>query len=185
MPSDRPRAVILMGVAGSGKTAVGKQLAERLHAERLPWVFLDADNFHPPANIEKMKHGMPLNDDDRVPWLHRLRDELQHRLAEGQPVILACSALKESYRSTLRDHVSSLAFVYLDVDAETIRSRLQHRTTHFFPKELMESQFATLERPKDAIIVDARKPLEAVVDQVARALTNSVAKEDSGPRNTV
>ena len=78
MPSDRPRAVILMGVAGSGKTAVGRQLAERLHTERLPWVFLDADNFHPPANIEKMKHGIPLNDDDRVPWLHRLHDELQH-----------------------------------------------------------------------------------------------------------
>ena len=166
MPSDNPRAVILMGVAGSGKTAVGQKLAERLH-----WVFLDADNFHPPANIEKMKHGIPLNDDDRVPWLHRLHDELQHRLAGGQSVILACSALKESYRRTLRDHVSPLTFVYLDVDAETIRSRLRHRAAHFFPKELMESQFATLERPKDAIIVDARKPLEAVADQVTLALT--------------
>ncbi|MBV8532996.1 MAG: gluconokinase [Verrucomicrobia bacterium] len=169
MPSDHPRAVILMGVAGSGKTAVGEKLAESLH-----WVFLDADNFHPPANIEKMKHGIPLNDDDRVPWLHRLHDELQRRLAEGQSVILACSALKESYRSTLRDHVSPLTFVYLDIDAETIRSRLQHRSAHFFPKELMESQFATLEKPKDAIIVDARKPLEAVVDQITHALTNPV-----------
>lgn len=158
-----------MGVAGSGKTAVGEKLADSLR-----WVFLDADNFHPPANIEKMKHGIPLNDDDRVPWLHRLHDELKRRLAEGQSVILACSALKESYRRTLRDHVSPLTFVYLDVDAETIRNRLQHRT-HFFPKELMDSQFATLEKPEDALIVDARKPLEAVVDQVTQALANSVA----------
>jgi gluconokinase len=169
MPSDYPRAVILMGVAGSGKTAVGEKLAESLH-----WVFLDADNFHPPANIEKMKHGIPLTDDDRVPWLHRLHDELQHRLNEAQSVILACSALKESYRRALRDRVSPLTFVYLDVDAETIRSRLQHRSAHFFPKELMESQFATLEKPKDAIIIDARNPLEVVVDQVTHALANSI-----------
>jgi gluconokinase len=168
MPNDHPRAVILMGVAGSGKTAVGKKVAEKLN-----WIFLDADNFHPPANIEKMKHGIPLNDDDRIPWLQRLHDELQHQLAEGRSVILACSALKESYRSMLGDHVSALAFVHLDVDAETIRNRLQHRTAHFFPKELMESQFAALEKPKDAIIVDARKPLDAVVDQVIHALGES------------
>ena len=163
MPNDHPQAVILMGVAGSGKTAVGEKVAEKLH-----WIFLDADNFHPAANIEKMKHGIPLNDDDRVPWLQRLHDELQNQLAEGHSVILACSALKESYRNMLRDHVSPLTFVYLDVDAETIRNRLQHRTAHFFPKELLESQFAALEKPKDAVIVDARKPLDAVVDQVIR-----------------
>ena len=165
MPNDHPRAVILMGVAGSGKTAVGKKVAEKLH-----WAFLDADNFHPAANIEKMKHGIPLNDDDRVPWLQRLHDELQHQLTERHSVILACSALRESYRNTLGDHISPLTFVHLDVDAETIRNRLQHRTAHFFPKELMESQFATLEKPKDAVIVDARKPLDAVVDQVIHSL---------------
>jgi gluconokinase len=165
MPNDHPRAVILMGVAGSGKTAVGKKVAEKLN-----WTFLDADNFHPPANIEKMKLGIPLNDDDRVPWLQRLHDELQHQLTQRHSVILACSALKESYRNTLRDHISLLTFVHLDVDAETIRNRLQHRTAHFFPKELMESQFATLEKPKDAVIVDARKPLDAVVDQVIHSL---------------
>jgi gluconokinase len=165
MPNDHPRAVVLMGVAGSGKTAVGKKLAEKLQ-----WLFLDADSFHPAANIEKMKHGIPLNDDDRVPWLKRLHDELLNQLAEGHSVILACSALKESYRDALRDHVSPLAFVHLDVDAETIRNRLQHRTAHFFPKELLESQFATLEKPKDAIIVDARKTLDEVVDQVIHSL---------------
>jgi gluconokinase len=155
-----------MGVAGSGKTAVGMQVAQKLG-----WIFLDADNFHPPANIEKMKHGIPLNDQDRAPWLQRLHDELQHQIAEGHSVILACSALKESYRRVLRDEASPPNFVYLDVDPETIRDRLQHRMAHFFPKELMESQFATLEKPKDAVIIDARKPLPEVVDQVIHALT--------------
>jgi carbohydrate kinase (thermoresistant glucokinase family) len=168
METNHPQAVVLMGVAGSGKTAVGMQVAQKLG-----WIFLDADNFHPPANIEKMKHGIPLSDQDRAPWLQGLHDELQHQMAEGHSVILACSALKESYRKVLRDEVSPPTFVYLDVDPETIRDRLQHRTAHFFPKELMESQFAALEKPKDAIIIDARKPLADVVDQVIRAFTAS------------
>jgi gluconokinase len=166
MQTNHPQAVILMGVAGSGKTAVGMKVAQKLD-----WIFLDADNFHPPANIEKMKHGIPLNDEDRAPWLQRLRDELQRQTAEGHSVILACSALKESYRRVLRDEVSPPTFIYLDVDPETIQNRLQHRTAHFFPKELMESQFAALEKPKDAIIIDARKPLADVVDHVIEALT--------------
>jgi gluconokinase len=165
MQKNHPQSVVLMGVAGSGKTAVGMQVARKLD-----WIFLDADDFHPPANIEKMKHGIPLNDQDRAPWLQRLHDELQHQMADRHSVILACSALKESYRDVLRDEVSPPTFVYLDVDLETIRDRLQHRSAHFFPKELMESQFAALEKPKDAIIIDARKPLEAVVDDVLLAL---------------
>jgi gluconokinase len=158
-----------MGVAGSGKTAVGKQVAEKLD-----WIFLDADDFHPPANIEKMKHGIPLNDEDRAPWLQRLHDELQNQMAEGHSVILACSALKKSYREVLRDETTPPKFVYLDVDPQTIQDRLQHRTAHFFPKELMESQFAALEKPKDAIIIDARKSLEEVVEQAIEALTGTV-----------
>jgi gluconokinase len=165
MQTNHPQSVVLMGVAGSGKSAVGMQVARKLD-----WIFLDADDFHPPANIEKMKHGIPLNDQDRAPWLQRLHDELQHQMAKRHSVILACSALKESYRAVLRDEVSPPTFVYLDVDLETIRDRLQHRSAHFFPKELMDSQFAALEKPKDAIIIDARKPLEAVVDHVVRAL---------------
>jgi gluconokinase len=161
-----PQAIICMGVSGSGKTTIGKQ-----SAERLGWIFLDADDFHPAANIEKMKHGIPLNDDDRKPWLQRLHLELQERLANGQSVILACSALKESYRSTLRDHLPQIRFVYLDIDAETIRSRLEHRAGHFFPKELLESQLATLEKPKDAIVVDARQSENEIVDEVVRKIT--------------
>jgi gluconokinase len=165
MQKNHPQAVILMGVAGSGKTAVGMQVARKLD-----WIFLDADDFHPPANIEKMKHGIPLNDQDRAPWLQRLHDELQDQMAKGRSVILACSALKESYRKVLHDEVTPPKFVYLDVDPETIRDRLQHRSAHFFPKELMESQFAALEKPKDAILVDARKPLAEVVEQVIHAI---------------
>jgi carbohydrate kinase (thermoresistant glucokinase family) len=165
MPNDNPHAVILMGVAGSGKTAVGTQTAARLH-----WLFLDADNFHPPANIEKMKHGIPLNDADRVPWLQRLHDELQHQTNAGRSVILACSALKESYRKILRDEALQPTFVYLDVDPETISARLSQRAAHFFPKALMDSQFAALEKPKDAVVIDARKPLDEVVDAVAQLL---------------
>ena len=96
-------------------------------AQKLDWIFLDADNFHPPANIEKMKHGIPLNDEDRAPWLQRLHDELQNQMAEGHSVILACSALKESYRKVLRNEVTPPTFVYLDVDPQTIQDRLQHR----------------------------------------------------------
>jgi len=171
MPNNPPRAAILMGVAGSGKTAVGKAVATRLN-----WLFLDADDFHPAANIEKMKHGIPLNDQDRIPWLQALRDKQRRLLAEGRSVILACSALKESYRQLLSDDVAGIRFVLLDVDQETIRQRLQHRSAHFFPKELMDSQFAALEKPKDAIIIDARKPLNEVIDRVLEAV--------SGPLNS-
>ena len=154
-----------MGVAGSGKTAVGKGVATRLN-----WVFLDADDFHPAANIEKMKQGIPLNDQDRIPWLRALRDELTRLLGEGRSVILACSALKEAYRQLLSDDMAAMSFVLLDVDQETIRQRLQHRSAHFFPKELMDSQFAALEHPKEAIIIDARKPLDEVIDRVIKAI---------------
>jgi gluconokinase len=165
MPTDQPRAVILLGVAGSGKTAVGKGLAARFD-----WLFLDADDFHPAANVEKMKHGIPLNDQDRIPWLRTLHDELQRQLAQSRSVVLACSALKESYRHMLSDNVSPLTFILLDVDQETIRERLQHRAAHFFPKELMQSQFGALEKPKDAIIIDARKSLDEVIDQAIQSI---------------
>jgi gluconokinase len=166
--NDPAKAVILMGVAGSGKTAVGKGVATRLD-----WLFLDADDFHPAANIEKMKHGIPLNDQDRMPWLQTLRDELRRQLAEGRSVILACSALKKFYRQLLSDNVSPLSFVLLDVDQDTIRERLQHRSAHFFPKELMQSQFAALEKPKGSIVLDARKPLDEVIQRVIQSIQGS------------
>jgi gluconokinase len=154
-----------MGVSGSGKTAVGTRLAEALKYE-----FLDADNFHPPANIEKMKHGVPLTDEDRFPWLQNLHAELSARLKQGKSVILACSALKETYRTILAEGLPQVRFVYLHVDKETLTERLKKRAGHFFPKELLESQLATLETPHDALIVEENRPLDEVVDAIMKAV---------------
>jgi carbohydrate kinase (thermoresistant glucokinase family) len=165
MSDTEPRAVILMGVSGSGKSTVGASLAQRLECP-----FLDADDFHPAANVEKMKRGIPLNDEDRMPWLARLHDELEHRLGSGASVVLGCSALKESYRKILEEGLSQIDFVFLDVDQLTLTERLEKRKAHFFPKELLESQFAALERPADAIVVDARLQFQDVVEQIVKAL---------------
>ena len=165
MSDTEPRAVILMGVSGSGKSTVGASLAQRLECP-----FLDADDFHPAANVEKMKRGIPLNDEDRMPWLARLHDELEHRLGSGASVVLGCSALKESYRKILEEGLSQIDFVFLDVDQLTLTERLGKRKAHFFPKELLESQFAALERPADAIVVDARLQFQDVVEQIVNAL---------------
>ncbi len=154
-----------MGVSGSGKTAVGTRLAEKLKYE-----FLDADNFHPPANIEKMKHGIPLTDEDRFPWLKNLHHELGSRLSQGQSAILACSALKETYRQILGEDLVQVRFVYLHVDREVLAERLQKRAGHFFPKELLDSQLATLETPHDALVVEENRPLDEVVDSIVKAV---------------
>lgn len=154
-----------MGVSGSGKTVVGTRLAEKLSYE-----FLDADNFHPPANIEKMKHGIPLTDEDRFPWLQNLHGELNSRLTQGKSVILACSALKETYRTILAENLSRVRFVYLHVDKATLTERLQKRAGHFFPKELLESQLAALEAPHDALVVEENQPLDEVVDAIVKAV---------------
>ena len=162
---EQPVAIVLMGVSGSGKTVVGTRLAEKLSYE-----FLDADNFHPPANIEKMKHGIPLTDEDRFPWLRNLHGELDARLSQGRSVILACSALKETYRTILAENLSQVRFVYLHVDKATLAERLQKRAGHFFPKELLESQLATLEAPHDALVVEENRPLDEVVDAIVKAV---------------
>lgn len=154
-----------MGVSGSGKTAVGTRLAERLKYE-----FLDADNFHPPANIEKMKHGIPLTDEDRFPWLKNLHRELGSRLNQGKSAILACSALKETYRQILAEDLPQVQFVYLHVDKEVLTERLQKRAGHFFPKELLDSQLAALETPHDALVVEENRPLDEVVDSIVKAV---------------
>jgi len=155
-----------MGVAGSGKTAVGSRVTKRLD-----WLFLDADDFHPPANVEKMKRGIPLDDNDRAPWLERMHSELRRQIDEGHSVVLACSALKDSYRQKLRDHLPEVRFVFLDVDQSTLLERLQKRQAHFFPKELLDSQLATLQRPHGAFVVDANRPIDEVVDSIVEAVS--------------
>jgi gluconokinase len=166
MPSSpTPRAVVLMGVSGSGKTAVGTELSKQLGSP-----FLDADDFHPAANKEKMHRGEPLTDEDRLPWLETLNAELRQRLNAGQSVILACSALKESYRKILHQDLANVIFVYLKVDRAVLERRLAERKGHFFPKSLLDSQLATLEDPHDAVVVDENREIPEVVADLIQKL---------------
>jgi gluconokinase len=152
--------VIVMGVSGSGKSTVGALLAERLGCE-----FLDADEFHPPANVAKMAAGTPLTDADRAPWLERLNAALRQR----RDAVLACSALKASYRRALAQGVAC-RFVHLRGPIELIRARMAARRHRYMPAALLESQFATLEPSADAIDIDISEPPERCVELIRAAL---------------
>ena len=154
------RAVIVMGPAGAGKTTIGTALAAALH-----WRFIEGDAFHPASNVDKMAAGHPLTDDDRAPWLSALAAELHRANEAGDKVVLACSALKESYRDRLRVH-GGVRFVFLDVPADVLRERLTHRRGHFMPASLVTSQLETLEPPEDAIRVDATRPVPETVQTI-------------------
>ena len=144
--------IIIMGVAGSGKTTVGQALARRL---QIP--FYDGDDFHPPPNVDKMRRGQPLTDDDRWPWLDHLHTLIADHLARGEPAVLACSALKRTYRQRLRGACTDVYLVYLRGDLALMQRRLAVRQGHYMPAALLPSQFATLEEPTaaEAVIVDA------------------------------
>ena len=152
--------VVLMGVSGSGKTKVGRTLAASLG-----WSFYDADEFHPPANVAKMAAGTPLTDDDRWPWLDRIVDVLRQAGAEGRNAVLACSALRQVYRDRLA-RAGDVRFVYLKGDRATIAARLATRTHEYMPASLLPSQFATLEEPADALVIDVRNDLEAKIGAI-------------------
>jgi gluconokinase len=156
--------VIVMGTTGSGKTTIGSLLAKCTG-----WQFVDADDFHPPSNVEKMKHGIPLTDADREPWLKALHDKIVEWTAEKRSVVLACSALKQSYRDELRAS-SDVKFVYLRGSYQLFSERVLARRGHFAKQDLLASQFATLEEPTDAIIVDAAPSPEQIVSAVRRKL---------------
>jgi len=156
--------VIIMGTTGSGKTTIGTLLAKRQG-----WEFVDADDFHPPANVEKMKHGIPLTDADREPWLKVLHDRIVEWNTEARNVVLACSALKKSYRDELRAS-PDVKFVYLKGSYELFSQRVLARKGHFAKQDLLASQFATLEEPSDAITVDAAPSPEQIVVEVRRQL---------------
>lgn len=160
-------SVVVMGVSGSGKTTVGRALADRL---RMP--FVDADDHHPPANVEKMRSGVPLDDGDRAPWLASLHAVLSDAEDDGRPVVLACSALKAAYRDRLVAGLGSVAVVHLQVSREVAADRLRRRRGHFMPVDLLASQLDDLEEPQagEAIVVDADQPLDAVVDRALEAL---------------
>lgn len=156
--------IILMGVSGSGKTTIG-----RLLARDLGWDFYDADDFHSPQNIAKMSQGLALNDDDRWPWLQSLRALILDSLHKGKQVVLACSALKESYRSGL--HVNdNVRFVYLKGSFEHIKGRLMGRQNHFMRGSLLSDQFAALEEPSGVPAVDISATLEEIVSAIRAAL---------------
>ena len=148
-----------MGVVGSGKTTVG-----RLLAQRLQWRFADADDFHPASNVEKIRHGIALDDRDRAPWLSALRTAIEQWNTDGQGAVLACSALKERYRKELR--AGAVRFVYLKGSRELILSRLRARHGHFASESILESQFVDLEEPRDAIAVSIDESPDAVVAEI-------------------
>ena len=157
--------VVLMGVSGSGKTTIGKMLAAALK-----WRFYDADALHSAANREKMRRGIPLTDSDRLPWLRRVRRVIEKCMAAGTGAVVACSALKQSYREILMVNAGEVRIVYLKGSAELIARRLADRKGHFMPADLLPSQFAALEEPRDAIAVDISGTPEQVVNAIRVAL---------------
>jgi gluconokinase len=158
--------ILLMGVSGAGKTTVG-----RLLAADLGWTFQEGDDFHSAASVAKMSHGIPLTDEDRLPWLLALRRSIEERLARGEDAVYACSALKRSYRRLLKEREGEpVVFVYLKADSARLAERLEHRAGHFAKRDLLPSQLATLEEPEDALTVDASAPPPAVVAAIREGL---------------
>src|SRR5215218_7243926 len=153
-----------MGVCGCGKSTVGEALAQAVGCR-----FLDADDFHPPANVAKMAGGVPLTDDDRWPWLDRLVDEMRRALRGNGHAVIACSALRETYRARLAS-AGDVRFVHLAGDYETIAARLAARSHRYMPATLLDSQFTVLEPPADAITVDVRPGVAAQVRTILAAL---------------
>jgi len=157
--------IVLMGVSGAGKTTVGLALAKQLQ-----WRFVDADSYHSVANVEKMRSGTPLTDQDRAPWLASLQEAISGWLVRGDHVVLACSALKAAYRDRLQVS-SEVKLVYLKADRELVERRLAERKHHYMNPALVDSQFATLEEPVDVVTVDAGLPTTAIVEDIRKRLS--------------
>jgi gluconokinase len=155
-----------MGPAGSGKTTVGELLATQLQ-----WEFADGDNFHSPANVEKMSRGIPLTDDDRIPWLNSIREAMLQWNAQQRNVVLACSALKRNYRELLQIN-SNVKLVYLKGSFELFRERLRARKGHYAGEQILAGQFADLEEPADAITIDAAQSPEQIVAEIRKRLAS-------------
>jgi len=157
---DKPLIYIVMGVSGCGKSTIGKLLATRL---KLP--FFDGDDFHPQANVQKMANGLPLNDKDRKCWLQKLNKIAVEHMSNG--AVIACSALKESYRSQLKQNLEKqMVFVYLKGTFKEIHARLKERQDHYMPIELLKSQFETLETPADAIHVSIHHSPNKIISRI-------------------
>ena len=159
--------IVIMGVAGVGKTTVGQALANSLG-----WAFYDADDLHAPEARERMQRGEALTDTLRQPWLDRIRALLVQAAERGEHVVLACSALKQQYRDVL-SHALPTRFAFLSADAEVLRARLQQRTGHFAGATLLDTQLATLEPPSNVLELDATLPVDALVERIRRTITRS------------
>jgi gluconokinase len=157
-----------MGVSGSGKTTVGRALADALG-----WTFFDGDDFHPERNVEKMASGQPLTDADRAPWLRAIRDFIHERLENDEPAIVACSALKEAYREVLLDGNDGARIVHLAGSYDLIRDRMEARSDHFFDAAMLQSQFDALEEPDpDAVpTISIDQPPSAIVRDIQERLS--------------
>lgn len=167
-PAARPRAIVVMGVSGAGKTEIGRRLAAALG-----WEFADADAFHPPANVAKMRAGTPLDDGDRWPWLDALAAELARSLAGSGGIVLACSALARRHRGRLGLPHPEIRLVHLDDATGAIRKRVEQRAGHFMPATLLDSQLALLERPgpeERPIVVDVAGTPDEIVRSILATL---------------
>jgi len=156
--------LLIIGVAGSGKTLIGSTLAKTLN-----WLFADADEFHPARNIQKMSQGVPLSDADREPWLSAMRAAIDQWIKSGENAVLACSALKQRYRDRLQAG-PEVKIVYLKGDPDLIYRRLSQRQGHYMKAEMLASQFADLEEPPDAIVIDVSSPPDPIVSEIKRRL---------------
>ncbi|RCJ19014.1 gluconate kinase [Nostoc sp. ATCC 43529] len=157
--------IIIMGVSGAGKTTIGKLLADSLG-----WEFSDADAFHSLENVEKMRCGIPLTEADRIPWLQDLQITIKNWLQENKSMVLACSALKESYRQFLAVDNERIRLVYLKGSYELIQKRLQERHNHYMSENLLDSQFNTLEEPLDTLYIDVIETPQVIVQNIRTAL---------------
>jgi gluconokinase len=155
-----------MGVAGSGKTTIGRRLASSLG-----WPYHEADDFHSAANKDKMARGIPLDDYDRAPWLASIRAAIDDTLASGQSAVFTCSGLKEKYRRVLMDGAPAVSLIYLAIDFEAALARVSQRQGHYMKADLVRSQFDALEIPTDALTIDTRLPPDQIVAEIRRALS--------------
>ena len=165
--------IIVMGVSGSGKTTVGRRLADALGGS-----FHDGDDFHPPENVRKMASGEPLSDADRWPWLEAIRSFIQESRAKDTVTVIACSALKKTYRQLLSGNGNDVVWIFLRGDYELIRERMEARSDHFFDADLLQSQFDALEAPgeEEAIVVDVDATPDAIAEEIMEQLPESLVR---------
>jgi gluconokinase len=157
--------IVIMGVSGAGKSTVGRRLAERLGC-----AFQDADDLHSEGSIAKLRQGQPLTDEDRAPWLARVRQVIEAAARDRRHAVIACSALKARYRAILSDGIPGVRFVHLTAPPAVLHERLTSRPGHFMSAALLDSQLHDLEPPENALVVDAREPVERVVDRIVAGL---------------